>query len=72
VLSLDGKPMDNSRELQVNVYRYLVGDVVTLEILRDGRVDRVPVAVTERRDLSGLLTPSTHASTWWRASASSG
>ena len=54
VLSLDGKPMDNGRQLQVNLYRHVVGDVVTLEILRDGRANRFPVAVTERRDLSGL------------------
>jgi serine protease Do len=54
VLSLDGKPMDNGRQLQVNLYRHMVGDVVTLEILRDGRANRCPVAVTERRDLSGL------------------
>jgi serine protease Do len=54
VLSLDGKPMDNGRQLQVNLYRHVVGDVVTLEILRDERANRFPVAVTERRDLSGL------------------
>ena len=54
VLSLDGKPMDNGRQLQVNLYRHVVGDVVTLEILRDGRTDRFPVAVAGRRDLSGL------------------
>jgi serine protease Do len=54
VLSLDGKAMDNGRQLQVNLYRHVVGDVVTLEILRDGRVDHFPVAVGERRDLSGL------------------
>ena len=54
VLSLDGKPMDNGRQLQVNLYRHVVGDVVTLDILRDGSANRVPVAVTERRDLSDL------------------
>ena len=31
-----------------------MGDIVSLEILRDGRVDHFPVAVGERRDLSGL------------------
>jgi serine protease Do len=54
VLSLDGKPMDNARQLRVNLYRHVVGDVVTLEIVRDGLVNRFPVAVTERHDLSGL------------------
>ena len=54
VLSLDGTPMDNGRQLQVNVYRHVVGDVVTLEILRDGRADQFPVAVSDRRDPSAL------------------
>jgi serine protease Do len=54
VLSLDGKPMENGRQLQVDLYRHVVGDVVTLEILRDLRADRFQVAVAERRDLSGL------------------
>ena len=54
VLALDGKPMDNGRQLQVNLYRHLVGDVVTLEILRDGRADNRPVVVSERYDLSAL------------------
>ena len=50
VLTLDGKPMENGRQLQVSLYRRLVGDVVTLEILRDGQAMKVPVAMTERRD----------------------
>jgi len=50
VLSLDGKPMENGRQLQVGLYRRLVGEVVTLEILRDGQILSVPVAMTERRD----------------------
>jgi serine protease Do len=54
VLSLDAKPMDNGRQFQVGLYRHVVGDVVTLDILRDGRTDRCSVAVAERRDLSGL------------------
>ena len=54
VLSLDGKPMDNGRQLDINLYRHVVGDVVTVEVLRDGLVERRRVAVSERRDLSGL------------------
>ena len=73
VLSLDGKPMDNGRQLQVNLYRHVVGDVITLEILRGERVDRFPVAVTERHDLSGLTEAvDARVSTWWRDLASSG
>jgi len=59
VLTLDGKPMENGRQLQVGLYRRFVGDVVTLEILRDDKVLSVPVAMTERRDpFSGLPTSS--------------
>jgi serine protease Do len=50
VLALDGKPMENSRQLQVGLYRHVVGDIVTLEILRAGRPSTFPVAMTERLD----------------------
>jgi serine protease Do len=50
VVSLDGKAMENGRQLQVNLYRRLIGDVVNLEILRDGQTLQVPVAMTERDD----------------------
>ena len=54
IVSLDGKPMDNGRQLQVNLYRHVVGDVVTLEIVRGDGVNRLSVPVTERPDVSGL------------------
>jgi serine protease Do len=61
VVSLDGKPMENGRQLQVGLYRHFVGDVVTLEILRDGEMSKVPVAIAEREDplndLSGSVDP---------------
>ncbi|MGE3473752.1 MAG: S1C family serine protease, partial [Vicinamibacterales bacterium] len=50
VLALDGKPMENSRQFQVGLYRHFVGDVVTLDVLRDGERVSVPVALTERPD----------------------
>jgi serine protease Do len=52
VLAMDGKAMENGRQLHVNLYRRVVGDVVTLDILRDGEPLKVPVAMTER---AGLL-----------------
>src|SRR5262245_43927805 len=58
VLSLDGKPMENGRQFQVGLYRRAVGDVVTLEILRDGQPSKVPVAMTERRDPFAGLSAS--------------
>ena len=42
--------MENGRQLQVGLYRRFVGDVVHLEILRDGQSMKVPVAMTERAD----------------------
>jgi serine protease Do len=59
VLTLDGKAMENGRQLQVNLYRRFVGDVVVLEILRDGAVSKEPVEITERRDALAGLSAST-------------
>ena len=50
VIALDAKPMENGRQLKVGLYRRLVGDVVVLEIERNGRAQKVPVAVAERPD----------------------
>jgi serine protease Do len=55
VLAVDGKPMENGRQLQVTLYRRFVGEVVSLEILREGQRVKTPVAVAERDDrLAGL------------------
>jgi serine protease Do len=50
VLSLNGKPMENARQLNVNLYRQLVKQKVTLELLRDGKKLTVSVPVVERDD----------------------
>jgi serine protease Do len=58
VLAIDGKPIENGRQLHVTLYRRLAGEVVTLEIMRDGEVRRVPVAMGERHDpLTGPARP---------------
>jgi serine protease Do len=54
VLSLDGKAMENGRQLRVDLYRRAVGEIVSLQILRGETVSVFPVAVEERRDLTGL------------------
>jgi serine protease Do len=59
VLTLDGKPMENGRQLQVGLYRHFVGEVVTLEILRDDNVSKFPVAIAERQEPLSDLTAST-------------
>jgi S1-C subfamily serine protease len=43
--------MENGRQFQVSLYRRLVGQVVTLELLRDGETLNVPVAMSERVEL---------------------
>ena len=61
VLAVEGKPMENGRHLQITLYRYFVGDVVALEIVRDGTTMKVPVSMAERPDsiddLSGTIDP---------------
>ena len=55
VVALDGKSMENGRQLHVNLYRRLIGDVIALDVLRDGQTLRIAVAMTERHDpYSGL------------------
>jgi len=58
VLALDGKAMENGRQLQVSLYRHLAGDVVALEILRSGRTMTTSVAMAERHDPFGGLAGS--------------
>jgi len=48
ILSLDGKVMENGRQFQVNLYRYSIGDVVNLDILRGQEQKTVQAAVLER------------------------
>ena len=48
VLTLDGKPIENGRQLQVNLYRRFVGDKVALEVSRDGALVKATVAVAAR------------------------
>ena len=61
VLSVDGKPMENGRQLEVNLYQRAAGDVTTLVVLRRGERLTRPVAVAEREDdparFSELVTP---------------
>ena len=50
ILSLNGKRMENARQLEVNVYRYPKGQKVALEVLRDGAKLQIPVMVIETVD----------------------
>ncbi len=61
VLSVDGKPIENGRQLNVTLYRKAVGDVVRLEVQRDREIKTVNVSVAERNDplsrITGLADP---------------
>ncbi|HEV3331647.1 MAG TPA: trypsin-like peptidase domain-containing protein [Bryobacteraceae bacterium] len=50
VISLNGKIMTNVRQLETNLYRYSVGQKVSVEVLREGSRITYPVAVTQRED----------------------
>jgi serine protease Do len=61
VVALDGKPMENARQMDVNVYRRRVGETVQLDILRGTAKQNVRVRVVERDDdptrFLDLVTP---------------
>jgi serine protease Do len=57
VLSLDGKAMENGRQLQVNLYSRAVGDTVRLEVQRGTQTMPVLVPVAERDDDPTRFTP---------------
>ena len=50
VLSLDGKAMENARQLEVNLWRFPVGDNVNLEVLRGANRLTMDVSVTAQDD----------------------
>ncbi len=64
VAMLDGKPMENGRQLQVNLYGRAIGDTVRLQILRGTRTLEVPVQIIERGDdpnrFAGMVSPDEH------------
>jgi serine protease Do len=57
VVSLDGKPMENGRQMQVNLYSRAVGDTVQLEIERGTTIQPVLVKVAEREDDPTRFSP---------------
>ncbi len=64
VLRLDGKPMENGRQLQVNLYSRAVGDTVRLDLERRGTGVTLSVPVVERDDdpyrFTALARPEDH------------
>jgi len=50
IISLDGKPMENGRQFEVNLYNKQIGGKVSLEVVRDGKKFTKEVEVTERME----------------------
>ncbi|HEX2896822.1 MAG TPA: trypsin-like peptidase domain-containing protein, partial [candidate division Zixibacteria bacterium] len=61
ILSLNGKPMENGRQFNINLYPKAIGDTVTLEVLRGDQTKIYKVSVIEREDdyerFADLVTP---------------
>jgi serine protease Do len=61
ILTLDGKPMENARQLSVNLYRRTPGSGVGVEVLRGAQRLTFTVPVRERADplerLGGMVSP---------------
>jgi len=61
ILSVDGKPMENARQFDVNLYKRKPGSTARLEVGRGLQRVNLPVTVVERRDQSDvfrdLVTP---------------
>jgi serine protease Do len=56
VLTLDGKRMENGRQLRVNLYTRGIGDTVAIEAQRADKVFTAKVTVVERDDDAGKLS----------------
>jgi serine protease Do len=54
IATLNGRPMENARQFNVNVYRPAIGETVQLEVLRGKQKLSVPVSVVERQDDASL------------------
>lgn len=50
IISLNGKSMENARQLQVNLYSRPLNSTVEVEVLRGGQILKKHVAVEERRN----------------------
>jgi len=62
VLSVNGKTMENARQLETNLYRYAMGDKVDIAVLRGAEKMTYSVAVAARDDdpqrFADLVDPS--------------
>ncbi len=63
VLSLGDKPIRNVRDLYLELYQYVIGNTLKLEIMRDGKKMKMEVDVTENQTdperFADLVSPDT-------------
>ncbi len=61
IMAVDGKPMENGRQMDVTLYRRKVGETVNLDVVRGPQRFTAKVAVVERKDdgeeFRSLVTP---------------
>jgi serine protease Do len=50
IAAMDGKPMENARQFEVNVYRHAVGEKIKLTVERDAQKLDIEIEVSERDD----------------------
>jgi serine protease Do len=50
VLAMNGKPMENARQFEVDIYQALIKQKINLEVMRDGKRISLTVPVVERED----------------------
>lgn len=56
ILSLNEKPMENSRQFEVNVYQSPIGEPVTVQVVREGEELQLDIPVVERPNVMERLT----------------
>ncbi len=64
IVALDGKPIENGRQFDVNLYRRAPGDVARIDVVRGRETLRLSAAVEDRGDdpmrFAGLVTREQH------------
>jgi len=50
IISMDGKQLENARQMNVNIYGKPIGSTIALEVFRDGEIFQRDVEVVQRED----------------------
>jgi serine protease Do len=49
-VGMNGKTMENARQMEVSLYRYAVGSKIEIQVIRNGAKQSIQVTTAERRD----------------------